>query len=339
MKKAAVLLLALVLFVPQISFAAGFVKEDMPIWIAVNYLKWARDCFNVTDLREEFDGYLDGNDDYSIVDDLIIVDHRKKEVIQYVKMNYLNDGKDESQQTLRAMSMFASIEYGAPGEWTDPQTLQAISACYAFASALRTALLEHAEELADGKPILFYKSERFTYVISKSIDEGTAITAGGDELVPEEADHDNNGLASVDSFLASFNTSAALMETGHTLSVENAEISRFSNFVLLKSVFHNCEILSLRLNMDSSRVMSVQCTYSTLVPNASSYADDFVCLLMETMYACGIDADSTMEALSNTGFLEHYAAGDTGETTVNGIKISYEVTSVFGASFTIEKVG
>lgn len=150
-------------------------------------------------------------------------------------------------------------------------------------------------------------------------------------------DESDMRLTTTEDFLTEFNAGAALMETGHALYVDSAETSRFSDSVLMKTVFNNCEILSLNLSADSNDVMSVKCTHSLIVPGASAYDDDFVYLLIEAMYGCGIDADSILDVLSDTGFFEHHSIGDSGEATMQDIKISYEVTSVFGVSFTIEK--
>lgn len=144
-------------------------------------------------------------------------------------------------------------------------------------------------------------------------------------------------LVSIDDFLLTFNYCAALSHYGHELSTDNTEISRFSNHVLLKAVYNGCEILSLNLNPDSTKVMSVKCTYSMSVPGSSKYSDDFLCLLTETLSACGMNTNSIADVYSNLGLNSQTSIGDSGDVTVSGIRVSYEVTKTYGLSIEIKR--
>ena len=176
MKKLFSVLLVLIVLSSQTVFAMGFEKTDVPLLIAVNYIKWAENGFGVTDLRKDFDGEIDGDEEYTYVDDLIILDNPQEEQIQYIKLNYYNRGKDEEQQILRAMSMFAAIEFGAPGSWTDASTINAMSLSMDFYKRLEETLKTKSEKLADGKAVPFYVSDRLTYVLSADITNGIVIT-------------------------------------------------------------------------------------------------------------------------------------------------------------------
>ena len=155
-------------------------------------------------------------------------------------------------------------------------------------------------------------------------------------LFPAYAADDN--LIATDEFLVQFTLYAALLNTGHALSTENAdEITHFSDMVLFKTIFNKCEILSLILTPDGKEVTSIKCTWSTLTPGASAYSEDFIYLLMEVLCACGMDTDSIADLLVDLGMNNAFDVGDSGEATNDGIKVSYEVTSTFGVSFKIEK--
>ena len=144
-------------------------------------------------------------------------------------------------------------------------------------------------------------------------------------------------LINTKEFLLNFNLYAATTNLGHTLSLDNAEISRFSDQTLLKTVFNGCEVLALNLTPDTTQVLSIRCTWSTLAPGSSKYSDDFACLLMETLCACGLDTSSISDVFLKIGFLDACEVGDKGDVTIKGIRVSYEVTSSVGVSFLIEK--
>ena len=144
-------------------------------------------------------------------------------------------------------------------------------------------------------------------------------------------------LIDTEDFLLKFNFCAALLNSGHVLSTENSEISRLSETVLLKTIFNGCEVLSLNLTPDSKEVITVHCSWSISIPGSSKYSDDFIYLLMESLNACGMEADTISDVLLKLGGQDAYNIGDSNDVTINGIKVRYEVTSATGVSFTIER--
>lgn len=149
---------------------------------------------------------------------------------------------------------------------------------------------------------------------------------------------DTSSLIATQEFLLQFSIYAAVLNTGHVLSTDTAdEITHLPDMVLFKTIFNKCEILSLILTPDGTDISTIKCTWSTLVPGASAYSEDFIYLLMEVLCACGLDTDSISDVLIELGANNTFDVGDSGEAITNGIKISYEVTSTFGVSFQIEK--
>ena len=146
------------------------------------------------------------------------------------------------------------------------------------------------------------------------------------------------GLISTEDFLFSFNFCAASLGTGHALSTEEVEISRFSDSVLLKTVFNGCEVLSLNMTPDSKEVTTIHCTWSTSVPGSTKYADDFVYLLMEVLNACGMKTGDISEVLMELGAKNAFNVGDSNAVIVDGIKVKYDVTSYTGVEFVIERI-
>ena len=138
-------------------------------------------------------------------------------------------------------------------------------------------------------------------------------------------------------FLLSFNYYATIAGLGHTLSTDKAdEIHYFSDSVMFKTVFNGCEILTLDLTADAEWVQTIHCSWSISSPGASAYSDDFVYLLMEVLCACGMETNDiadVMQELGSNGF----EIGDSGESIANGIKVSYNVKTGIGVSFTIER--
>lgn len=145
-------------------------------------------------------------------------------------------------------------------------------------------------------------------------------------------------LISTEDFLFSFNFCATSLGTGHALSPEKAEISRFSDSVLLKTVFNGCEVLSLNLTPNSKKVTAIHCTWSTSVPGSAKYADDFVYLLMEVLNACGMKTSDISDVLMELGAKNAFNVGDSNAVIVDGIKVKYDVTSYTGVEFVIERV-
>ena len=148
----------------------------------------------------------------------------------------------------------------------------------------------------------------------------------------------DNSLIGTNDFLLYFNLYAASTNLGHTLSTESAdEIAHFPDHVMFKTIFNGCEILTLILSADSSMVTSIKCTWSTLTPGADKYSDDFLYLLMEVLCSCGLSTDSIADVFTTLGANNAFDVGDSGNMTVDGIEIGYEVTSAFGVSFTIKR--
>ncbi len=148
---------------------------------------------------------------------------------------------------------------------------------------------------------------------------------------------DGESLIKTSDFLQSFNLYAAISNLGHTMTTDSAEISRFSDSVMLKTVFNGCEILSLDLTSDSEEVIEIHCTFSTSIPGASKYQDDFIYLLMEVLAACGMETNSIADLFTEIGVKNEFNIGDSGEAIADGIKVSYSVSTGIGLSFIIEK--
>lgn len=152
------------------------------------------------------------------------------------------------------------------------------------------------------------------------------------------ADATGQPLITTAEFLINFNLYASMLGLGHELSTDSAEISTFSDSVLLKQVINGCEIVSLNLSPDSKSVTSIRCTWSTLAPGSYKYSDDFIYLLMEVLMACGLESDGISDVFLNIGISDNFNVGDSGERVADGIRVSYEVTSTYGVSFTIIRV-
>lgn len=145
----------------------------------------------------------------------------------------------------------------------------------------------------------------------------------------------NAVLVDTESFLLGFNLYALLAETGHELSVDGAEeISVLNDGVLFKTIFNGCEILSLTLTGDAKNVVSVHCTWNPYMSGASRYSDDYVALLLETLAACGMDADQIKEALSFLG--DGLQEEVSGEKVMQGMRVAYE-NGALGVSVSIER--
>lgn len=144
-------------------------------------------------------------------------------------------------------------------------------------------------------------------------------------------------LGDTKEFLLKFALYSSAMNLGHSLSIEEAdELSYLPDYVLFKTIFNDCEILSLILTRDVKDIKYIKCTWSIDSRGATAYADDFLYLLMEVLCACGMETDSIAEVFSQFGGNGSFDVGDKGEATFDGIKVSYEVTSTFGVSFLIE---
>jgi len=145
-------------------------------------------------------------------------------------------------------------------------------------------------------------------------------------------------LVSLEDFVYYFNFYGALFGDGHELSIENiSDSEKVGDEILFKTIFNDCEVLTLMLSADVSEVKSIHCTWVSNMQGASDYMIDFLQMLMETLMACGMESDSISSLFTDLGEANAFNVGDSGEMTVDGIKVSYEVTVYSGVSFTIER--
>lgn len=145
-------------------------------------------------------------------------------------------------------------------------------------------------------------------------------------------------LISLREFASSFHFAAYLLETGHTISVESAdELTLIGDHALLKMIYNGCEILSLTLDDQGYEIISIKCTHANNVPGSDKFLDDYTILLMETMYGCGVDMSSVLDVIRGTGFFDHADYGDRGEYTIDNLKVTYEVSRIFGLTFTFAR--
>lgn len=145
-------------------------------------------------------------------------------------------------------------------------------------------------------------------------------------------------LIKADDFFYNFNFYAALLNTGHSLSLDNVdEISRLTDSVLYKTIFNKCEILSLDLSTDATEIQSVHCTWAKDMPCSQTHLKDFLVLLMESLLACGFEENTAKEIFDYLGGSSEFNIGDSNETTIDGIKVGYKVERGIGVSFKIER--
>lgn len=145
-------------------------------------------------------------------------------------------------------------------------------------------------------------------------------------------------IIDIKTFLYDFNFYGAFLGNGHKLNLENAEISILNDTALIKTIFNNCEILSLSTNKSMTDIISIHCTLSTATKNSDKYLEDFLSLLMESMLSAGIDSQSVSDTFTKFGKANAFNVGDKDETIIDGIRVSYKVTKETGISFTIERV-
>lgn len=145
-------------------------------------------------------------------------------------------------------------------------------------------------------------------------------------------------LVSTEDFIFYFNFYGAFAGDGHELSVDKAfDYTKMGDEILFKTIFNDCEILSIWLSSDALQVKSISCTWARNTSGADEYMNDFLQMLMETLLACGMESDSVSSMFKSFGETNAFNVGDKGEMTIDGIKVSYEVTSFAGVSFTIER--
>lgn len=145
-------------------------------------------------------------------------------------------------------------------------------------------------------------------------------------------------LVSAEDFMFYFNFYGALADDGHELSTENVfDFEYVSDGILYKTIFNECEILTLMLTSDAAQVKTIYCTWARNVKGSDKYAEDFLMMLTETLLACGMESDSISSLFTELGAGNSFEVGDKGEMTIDGIKVSYEVSLLTGISFTLER--
>lgn len=145
-------------------------------------------------------------------------------------------------------------------------------------------------------------------------------------------------LVSAEDFMYHFNFYSALFGDGHVLSMDNAyDFDKVGDGILYKTILNDCEILTLMLSSDATQVKRVYCTWAFNTSGANDYLNDFLQMLMESLLACGMESDSISSLFSDFGKANAFSVGDKGERIIDGIKVSYEVTSYGGVSFVIER--
>lgn len=151
-------------------------------------------------------------------------------------------------------------------------------------------------------------------------------------LVPVNDKH----LTSTEDFVYYFNFFGAFNGNGHKLSIGNtSDLEEIGDEILFKTIFNDCEILTLMLSQDASKVNSIMCTWAKNMPGAGNYLNDFLQMLMESLLACGMESDSVSSLFTELG-KNTFSVGDEGEMSIDGMKVSYNVTSYAGVTFTIE---
>lgn len=144
-------------------------------------------------------------------------------------------------------------------------------------------------------------------------------------------------LTSTEDFVYYFNLFGAFNGNGHELSIDNTStLEEIGDEILFKTIFNDCEILTLMLSQDATKVNSIHCTWAKNMPGAGNYLEDFLFMLMESLLACGMESDSVSALFTEFGKVNAFNTGDEGEMTIDGIKVSYTVTSYSGVSFLIE---
>ncbi|MBQ9252279.1 MAG: hypothetical protein IJ188_06565 [Clostridia bacterium] len=173
-------------------------------------------------------------------------------------------------------------------------------------------------------------------------------SAGGLEYRLNEIKKDNGALektsnsadlplASTKDFVYDFNFYGAFMGNGHELSIENtSDFEKLNHRLLFKTIFNDCEILSLWLTEDAKQVLSVSCTWASSVRNSDKYLEDFLWLLSEAFLASGAEANSLSDLYAKIGEANAFNVGSKGEMTIGGVSLSYETTSYSGTSFKME---
>lgn len=283
--------------------------------------------------------------------------------LQMKPIKYTSDGNTYSDWKFRNIAALSALEFGADQkEDEDVQTdtfFQAQDIYNQF--FIGYSGVSHI----DGRPVLVYQGNYDYYFDTDYYDmffyalpSGTPVSDnnyndenGGnissdaivDVEIPTDTDHvsETHGtanLVSAEDFMYYFNFYGALFDDGHVLSIDNAnEFVKVGEGILYKTIFNDCEILSLMLSSDAAQVKSIHCTWAYYTSGANDYLNDFLQMLMESLLACGMESDSISSLFSDFGKANAFSVGDKGERTIDGIKVSYEVTSYGGVSFVIER--
>ena len=143
-------------------------------------------------------------------------------------------------------------------------------------------------------------------------------------------------ISSLTEFMERFNAAAQTLETEHKLSISSAfEISdRRDGTTLFKTIYNNCEVLSLILENVTDDIVEIHCTLTFGATNTPEYILDFSSLVSETLVACGIKPD--IGIFEDLNIKESIAKNEHRFTVVNGIKISYYVNTTGGFTFSFE---
>ena len=86
-----------------------------------------------------------------------------------------------------------------------------------------------------------------------------------------------------------------------------------------------------------TNITSIHCTLSTPIRSSENYYSDFALLLSEVILSTGLDDNSAAAVLDKLSSVGTFQVGASGKTTVNGLTISYNMSSTMGLSFVIEK--
>ena len=145
-------------------------------------------------------------------------------------------------------------------------------------------------------------------------------------------------LISLNDFTLSFNLLSVLSGTNYALSLDNAdELTSFRDYVLFKTIYNGNIILSLDLTKDKKDVKDIHCTLAETYNTSQSDVDDFLSLLWEVLFTCGMESESISSVFASFAQSGTFQDGDSGEISMDGIKVSYEAGSYYVVSFVIEK--
>lgn len=204
-------------------------------------------------------------------------------------------------------------------------------------STARPTATPSATSGSSGNGLLDYLANLFNGASSNATTTSKSVTNKPIVSKPTAAPI-NKSIVDLDTFLYTFNFYGALIGSGHTFRLNDTdEISKISDGILIKKIFNGCEILSLMADKSMTNITSIHCTLSTRTRGSEKYYDNFALLLSEVLLSVGMDDESAASALDKLSNAGAFKVGDSGKTTVNGLTISYNISSTMGLSFVIEK--